>query len=35
VTASANLLATASSNGIRFVTLDRWLPPSQAIRRYS
>jgi peptidoglycan-N-acetylglucosamine deacetylase len=34
VTATANLLATASSSGIRFVTLDRWLPPNQAIRRY-
>jgi peptidoglycan/xylan/chitin deacetylase (PgdA/CDA1 family) len=26
VTATANLLAAASSNGIRFVTLDRWRP---------
>jgi peptidoglycan-N-acetylglucosamine deacetylase len=26
VTATANLLATASNGGLRFVTLDRWHP---------
>jgi peptidoglycan/xylan/chitin deacetylase (PgdA/CDA1 family) len=32
VTATANLLAAGSSSGIRFVTLDRWSPSSDASR---
>jgi peptidoglycan/xylan/chitin deacetylase (PgdA/CDA1 family) len=32
VTATANLLATATNEGIRFVTLDRWYPPTPSDR---
>jgi hypothetical protein len=32
VTATANLLATATKDGIRFVTLDRWCPATPSDR---
>ncbi|HZD77912.1 MAG TPA: polysaccharide deacetylase family protein, partial [Acidobacteriaceae bacterium] len=33
VTATANLLATATDRGIRFVTVDRWCPATPASDR--